>query len=75
MTQLPLIAIFRFNVKCLSFRVPKSICFGKGASKGFQHVGRKKKHWHQSDTMDADSAVNIEQVDMGALGEALAEST
>ncbi|XP_041373484.1 zinc finger protein 511-like [Gigantopelta aegis] len=61
--------------RVFSYKVPKSICFGKGTSKGFQHTGRKKKHWHQSDRMDAETTVNIEKVDMAELGEALVEST
>ena len=62
--------------------MPKNICFGHGASRAFQRgSGRakgqghsKKKHWHQVKENKMDTSVQIENVDMNELGNALQEN-
>lgn len=61
------------------YKVPKSIQFGQGAQRGFQHHrGRRRgKHWHQCGAQShdtTDTAVNIEHVAMDDLVTALDES-
>ncbi|WAR04088.1 ZN511-like protein [Mya arenaria] len=66
-------ANFRFD------RVPNNISFGHGASRGF--MGRRSRgqrsargqrgHWHNKGQCEMDTTVDIEQVDMAELGEAL----
>lgn len=60
-------------------RVPNNITFGQGVSRGFlggrgRGRGRhpKRKHWHNMNKSDEkDTTVEIENVDMSELSEAL----
>ncbi|CAL1548755.1 unnamed protein product [Lymnaea stagnalis] len=64
------------NSRGRSKKVPSTICFGRGAQRGFQHRprGAKGRHWHQSASMDVDTTVDIEKVDMSDLGDCLVDS-
>lgn len=64
--------------RIFSYKVPKIISFGQGASRGFlggRGRGRgkqsKKKHWHNMDTGDKNTIVDINNVDMSELSDAL----
>lgn len=64
------------NKRIFSYKVPKSISFGQGVSRGFVSRGRgrgkqHKKHWHNASSENIDSAVDIEQMDMSDLANAL----
>ncbi|WAR04356.1 ZN511-like protein [Mya arenaria] len=65
--------------RVFSYKVPNNISFGHGASRGF--MGRRSRgqrsargqrgHWHNKGQCEMDTTVDIEQVDMAELGEAL----
>ncbi|XP_060079684.1 uncharacterized protein LOC132559090 [Ylistrum balloti] len=60
-----------------SYKVPLSICFGQGTSRGFQrsrergHVYKKGQHWYNRCSEKMDTHVDIEKVDLQDLKEAL----
>ena len=62
------------SVTLCIFRVPKNICFGAGAPRGFARGSRGKrrqKHWHQAKPEGMDTTVHIEDVALDDLSKAL----
>ncbi|XP_069127048.1 LOW QUALITY PROTEIN: zinc finger protein 511-like [Argopecten irradians] len=60
-----------------SYKVPNNICFGQGTSRSFQRTrgrgrGRgNKKHWHNRGMENMDTHVDIENIDLQAMKQAL----
>lgn len=59
-----------------SYRVPQNFSFGHGVSKGFQRSrgrgrGSKAKHWHNQFPENKNTEMDIENIDMNDLNDAL----
>ncbi|XP_071165430.1 zinc finger protein 511-like [Mytilus edulis] len=59
-----------------SYRVPQNFSFGHGVSKGFQRSrgrgrGSKAKHWHNQLPENKNTEMDIENIDMNDLNDAL----